>query len=340
MRSAPLARPLEPGTEAADSDTFLRDVREDLHQTPRRLRPQYLYDDLGTSLFEAICRLPWYPITRAEKRLLASRRDEIARAVAGPLTLVELGCGTGEKLELLVDALLHGRGQGRAAASAGRRLTVRLVDVSGMALERSRRLLARRPGVEVACYECTYEDGLAAVACDWNGLDARLALFLGSNIGNFDPPDAVRFLLLVRATLARGDSLLIGVDLVKPPEVLKAAYDDPLGVTAAFNKNLLVRLNRELGADFDLAAFAHRATWNAGESRVEMHLVSLRDQVVRIPGADPVAFPAGETIWTESSYKFTTAQVRQMAEQAGFEVARTWIDPESQFALALLGVDE
>jgi L-histidine N-alpha-methyltransferase len=309
-----------------EREAFLRDVREDLQKTPRRLRPQYLYDDLGSSLFEAICRLPWYPITRVEKRLLAAQREAIVRRTGDPLTLIELGCGTGEKLELLVEAFLAHHCE----------IAVQLIDVSAMALEHSRRTLAAGGRVEVTCYETTYEAGLSQAAHAWNDRDRRLVLFLGSNIGNFEPQEATQFLVRVREALAAGDHLLVGVDLVKPAAVLEAAYDDPLGVTAAFNKNLLVRMNREFGADFDLAAFAHRACWNPQPSRVEMHLVGLRDQVVRIPGACTLSLDAGETIWTESSYKYTPERLESMVGEASFEIEDLWIDRDAAFALTLV----
>jgi len=163
-----------------------------------------------------------------------------------------------------------------------------------------------------------------------------LALFLGSNIGNFDPPGANEFLIKLRASMVRGDTLLLGTDLVKPEREVLLAYDDPLGVTAAFNRNLLVRINRELGADFDVEAFAHRAVWNAAASRVEMHLVAARAQQVRIPGASlEVAFEQGETIWTESSYKFEPEAVVRMLEAAGFRRIDRWIDAAAGFALTL-----
>ena len=169
------------------------------------------------------------------------------------------------------------------------------------------------------------------------GAGRALTLFLGSNIGNFDPPGADAFLLGVRASLASGDTLLIGTDLVKPERELLLAYDDPLGVTAAFNRNLLVRINRELGADFDVSAFRHRALWNAAESRVEMHLVAARAQRVRIPGASlEVAFEEGETIWTESSYKYRPEQVVRMLERAGFRRVAQWMDEADGFALTLV----
>jgi L-histidine Nalpha-methyltransferase len=163
-----------------------------------------------------------------------------------------------------------------------------------------------------------------------------LVVFLGSNIGNFDPPESRAFLAEVRAALRPGDALLLGADLVKPERELRLAYDDPLGVTAAFNRNLLVRMNRELGADFDLRSWAHRALWNAAESRVEMHLVALGPQRVRVPAADlEVELAAGDTIWTESSYKYTPADIDGLLECGGFRVAARWIDRADGFALTL-----
>jgi len=307
---------------------FARDVLEGLSARPRRIPPRYLYDELGSSLFEAICRLPWYPITRAEKRLLAAHGPAIARIAGCPLTIVELGCGTGEKLEILVEAV---------GAAGAPDLRVALIDVSAMALERSTRLLRSRGVTGVMPFQATYEAGLAQAASAWPAAGSRLVLFLGSNIGNLDAGEAAGFLESIRASLGAGDHLLLGVDLVKPAGVLERAYDDPLGVTAAFNRNLLVRMNRELSADFDLEGFFHRALWNSGAQRVEMHLVSRREQRVRIPAADvDCAFEAGETIWTESSYKYTPEGIASLAGAAGFTPRELWVDEREGFALALL----
>jgi dimethylhistidine N-methyltransferase len=308
---------------------FAREVREGLSARPRRIPPRYLYDELGSSLFEAICRLPWYPITRAEKRLLASHAAAIAHVAGRPLTIVELGCGTGEKLEILVHAF----------GARVPELRVVLIDVSAMALERSARLLRTRGVGEVVPCQDTYEAGLARASSAWPSPGTRLVLFLGSNIGNLEPGEAAAFLESIRAALGQGDHLLLGVDLVKPPAVFERAYDDPLGVTAAFNRNLLVRMNRELGADFDLAGFSHQALWNAGERRVEMHLASRCRQAVRIPAAaSTFAFEAGDGIWTESSYKYTPEGVGSLAARAGFKPREVWIDEADGFALCLLRV--
>ena len=306
---------------------FAADVARDLALTPKQLQSKYLYDPLGSSLFDAICRLPWYRITRSEMHLLRTHHHEIVSALgvdAG--TIVELGCGSGEKLVLLAEALNERGGSAR----------VHLIDISTQALEQTEQRLNQLQHVSVVGHWTTYEEGLkTAVASRRDG--TMLVLLLGSNIGNFDRPAAARFLERIRATLAPGDLLLLGADLVKPERDLLLAYDDPLGVTAAFNKNLLVRINRELGGTFDLRAVAHRAVWNRDQSRIEMHLVSTREQAVRIASAGvDVRFAAGELIWTESSYKYEPEGIVEMGVDAGFAPRDQWIDERARFALTLL----
>lgn len=304
---------------------FAADVRRDLSATPKQLQSKYLYDALGSTLFEAICRLPWYPITRAEHRLLRRHADAVVDRLREG-TLVELGCGTGEKLIVLAEALQARGGSAR----------VHLIDVSSQALRETERRLHPLEHFSVVGHQSTYEEGLRAAAASRAPETPVLVLFLGSNIGNFDPPAALAFLRRISAMLQPGDLLLLGADLVKPERTLVLAYDDPLGVTAAFNRNVLVRANRELGADFDLAAFAHRAVWNEAERRIEMHLVSTRRQDVRIPAADLVVpFEPGEFIWTESSYKYDPEQIGAMGTAAGFVVRNQWIDRDDRFALTL-----
>ena len=310
-----------PKTTTARS-RFAEDVAYYLAQTPRQLPSEHLYDELGSELFEAICRLPWYGITRAEQRLLERRAGDIVARVAPLSTVVELGPGSGLKLATLLAA--------RPAGSA----TVHLVDVSAAALEAAGRALASDPDLVIVSHEATYEAGLAEVASVRRSSGKTLTLFLGSNIGNFDPPGAAAFLRNVRTAMSEGDSLLLGADLLKPEAELLLAYDDPLGVTAAFNKNLLVRANTELDADFDLAGFSHRAIWNADAARIEMHLVSTRRQRVRVPMVDlEIAFEDGDTIWTESSYKYSAERIVAMVEQAGFAATSQWSD--DGFALTL-----
>jgi len=302
---------------------FADDVAYYLRLDPKQLPSRYFYDPLGSALFEAICHLPWYPITRAEQRLLAAQAPEILRRVSSLSTIIELGPGSGEKVSLLVRAA-------RSTAS----LTVHLVDVSSAALDLATRTL-NAYDVKVERHQASYEAGLEALSR--HHARRTLVLFLGSNVGNFDPPGAAEFLRTIRRTLRPGDALLIGADLLKPERDLLLAYADPLGVTAAFNRNLLVRVNRELDADFDIDAFEHRAIWNAAASRVEMHLVSVRSQRVRIAASGlDVEFQAGETIWTESSYKYRPAEIVAMLGRAGFREIDQWIDAPDAFALTLV----
>src|SRR5438105_729459 len=255
---------------------FASDVRRDLALSPKQLQSKYLYDALGSSLFEAICRLPWYRITRAENRLLAAHADEVVSALGPePCTVVELGCGSGEKLAVLAEAL-------QAAGGSAR---VHIIDISSQALEQTEQRLTRLQHVSVVGHQSTYEVGLRQAARARDAQGSMLVLLLGSNIGNFDTPAALAFLRRIRDVLEPGDFLLLGADLVKCEEDLQLAYDDPLGVTAAFNKNLLVRINRELGGDFDVDQFTHEAIWNAAESRVEMHLVARCRQQIHIAAA-------------------------------------------------------
>jgi dimethylhistidine N-methyltransferase len=308
---------------------FAADVRRDLALECKQLQSKYLYDALGSSLFEAICRLPWYRITRAESRLLARHAPAVVAALGeeSGATIVELGCGNGEKLAVLAEAL-------QAAGGSAR---VHLIDISSQALEQTEQRLTRLQHFSVVGHQSTYEVGLRRAAAARTEGGTMLVLLLGSNIGNFDAPAALDFLQRIRGAIAPGDLLLLGADLIKPQPVLKLAYDDPLGVTAAFNKNLLVRINHELGGNFDLGAFDHLAVWNAAERRIEMHLVSRVAQTVEIPVAQTnVAFKAGERIWTESSYKYEPEQIEHMAVDTGFAIRDQWIDDDARFALSLL----
>ena len=280
-------------------------------------------------MFEAICELPWYPITRGERALLARERDAILERLDDPATLVELGGGNGEKLGILAAGLTE---RGRAA-------TVHLIDISETALVRASQAVARHPAVAVRGHRATYAEGLRAAVAQLDPARSAMVLFLGSNIGNLARDEADRFLAETADALRPGDSLLLGTDLVKPEEDLIRAYDDPLGVTAAFNRNLLVRLNRELDADFDLEQFAHRVVWNAEESRVESYLVSRTEQTVCMPAAGCcVRFAAGEAIWTESSHKYRPDAVVDLAARAGFAYGAQWIERDAAFALTLFDV--
>ncbi len=310
---------------------FAEDISRDLARPRKQILPRYLYDALGSQLFEAICELPEYRITRAERGLLETHTQAIGAGLGSPLALVELGSGNGEKLALLIPPLL----------AAAVDLRVELVDASSTALALATRTLARFSPLAVTAHQATYEDGLHRLAEQRFASGAVMVAFLGSNIGNLDPPSAHRFLTSVRAALRPGDRLVLGADLVKPEAELVAAYDDALGVTAAFNRNLLVRLNRELGADFDVDQFAHRAVWNGIESRVEMHLESLRAQTVSIPGADAVVrFADGESIWTSSSYKYETEEITALGTNAGFTSHAQWVDPVARFAVTVFEAAE
>lgn len=319
---------IAPGTEALASAElrrqFANDVQYYLAQLPRQLPSRYFYDELGSALFDAICRLPWYPLTRAEERLLRAHAHEILANGDHPPIIVELGPGSGEKLAILIES----------AAGRLQPLQLHLIDISASALRRAARTIESLPGVVVVTHEGTYEAGLAEFG-EGRPVGVRaLALFLGSNIGNFDAPGREALLRTIRRALKRGDALLLGADLVKSEQDLLLAYDDPLGVTAAFNRNLLVRINRELDGDFDLDAFQHRAVWNLSHARIEMHLVSQRRQRVRIARAQlDFEMEEGESIWTESSYKYTPEEIAAVLGGCGFRVSAQWIDADDGFAL-------
>lgn len=305
--------------------SFASDVRQGFAERPPRIPPRWFYDALGSALFDAITLLPWYRIAQAEKRLLREAcpaLHALRRSTAG---LVELGSGNGEKLDLVLGALADGQ-----------RLDVGLVDVSPAALAAASLRAEAHAGVVVARVEATYAEGLVRALAGRPAGGGALVLFLGSNLGNLGPEETADFLSGVRAALRPADRLLLGADLVKPEEELLLAYADPVGVTAAFNRNLLERMNRELGADFDLGLWDHRAVWNAGESRVEMHLVSRAEQVVTIPAAGVAApFRTGESIFTEASYKYTPAALAATLRAAGFVETRSWTDDAARYALVL-----
>jgi L-histidine Nalpha-methyltransferase len=308
---------------------FGDDVRSGLVAHPKTLPPKYFYDDLGSKLFEAISALPEYYLTRAESEIFASHAQAIVER-ARPKRLVELGSGSAIKTRYLIEAALR----------AGTELGYSAIDIAAAALEASAKALqSEYPRLMVRSYHGDYFEGLRRLALAEGTGGPTLVLFLGSNIGNFDPPEAVRFLRATRDLLAPGDALLVGTDLKKDPGVLQAAYDDELGVTAAFNANILARINRELGGHFILHQFRHRALYNDRASRIEMHLESLLDQTVNIDELDlEVTLHAGETIHTESSYKFSLDDVARMARESGFMLDHSWTDKQRRFASNLLRV--
>lgn len=295
------------------------DVREGLTGSPRTLPPKWFYDARGSELFEEITGLPEYYPTRAEREILRVRAGEIAEA-SGARTLVELGSGSSEKTRYLLDALtgLH---------------TYVPVDVSESALTLAgRALAAERPGLDVHGMVADFTAPLTLPGTP----RPRLVAFLGGTVGNLLPAERAAFLASVRALLAPGDALLLGTDLVKDEQVLVRAYDDAAGVTAAFNRNVLSVINRELGADFDPEAFGHVAVWDAGHEWIEMRLRSRTAQTVKIPALGlAVDFAAGEEVRTEVSAKFRQDGVRGELASAGLELTRWWTDEEQRFALSL-----
>jgi L-histidine N-alpha-methyltransferase len=307
-----------------DADV-VEDIRRYLSLTPRQLPSRYLYDALGSALFEAICELPWYGVARAEARLLTAHRRDVFARLPRLTTVVELGPGNGRKLRTLLD--------GRPRAGT---LTAHLVDVSAAALGAAAQTLSDLDNLTVVTHEAPFEAGLDDFRRVRPAGGRTLVLFLGSNIGNFDPPASAALLRSIRSAMAPRDALLLGADLVKPERDLLLAYDDPLGVSAAFNRNMLVRINRELGGNFDVTAFRHRAVWNAAQSRMEMYLVATGNQRVRIDAIDlEVELADGEAIWTESSHKYQPDAIVSLVEDAGFRETCQWIDAADPFTLTL-----
>jgi dimethylhistidine N-methyltransferase len=310
---------------------FATDVARGLQAQPKKLFPKYFYDELGSLLFDAICLLPEYYLTRAEDEILTRHAAEIVAAAGhAELTLLEFGSGSATKTRRIIEALLHRQTQ----------LRYRPIDISAAALETSARVLLQSyPALSVEAYASDYDTALAHLASAANeDNDAAtrthtLALFLGSNVGNFDRAEAVEFLRRLRGVLRAGDALLLGADLKKDPARLVAAYDDALGVTAAFNLNLLARLNREFKADFDLRAFRHVARYDEEHGRIELYLESRCAQVVRLRALDrAVEFAAGELLHTENSYKYDLAELDELASRTGFARTQTWLDKGEQFS--------
>jgi len=306
---------------------FAADVRDSLTKREQRELPsKYLYDEVGSALFETICLLPEYGLTRADARLLKSYAGEIVERLPSPVKVAELGSGSGKKTRWILEAL-----------SRRQKTYYYPIEISPSALEACAKELGQIDLVSIVGHERPYLEGLQDVAEGRAEGDHLLVLFLGSTIGNFDRDAAEKFLRSVRDILCPGDALLLGTDLEKNVAVQLLAYDDPAGVTAAFNLNLLARINRELGADFDLSCFRHEARWNAAERRIEMHLRSTCRQKVEIPAAGlRTILDEDETIWTESSHKYQPEDAIAMAERTGFRCDGQWIDEEWPFAQNLL----
>ncbi|HWD99052.1 MAG TPA: L-histidine N(alpha)-methyltransferase [Bryobacteraceae bacterium] len=317
--AAPLPAPPEVDPE------FAHDVENGLMRQRKSLPARWLYDDLGSALFEAITALPEYGLTRADQRVISRAAGEICDLASHPKIVLELGSGSGSKTRALLEA-------------AADRAFVKYapIDVSLSALNNCKISLGGIARVHVTPVEGSYLDGLERALAGRRAEERALVLFLGSTIGNFARTEATLFLAEVRRRVRPGDTLLLGADLVKPEGVLLCAYDDSLGVTAAFNLNVLGRINRELGGEFELGRFRHEARWNERGSRIEMHLRSRVAQCVAVSALErEIPFRAGETIWTESSHKFRPEQIRRMGERAGWRFERQWTDAEWPFAETL-----
>ncbi len=315
---------------AADPEAFARDVAAGLTRSPKQLPCRYFYDREGSLLFEAICRLPEYYLPQAEREILESRAAEIAALLPAGTCLVELGSGSAAKTRILIEAFLRRQ----------RELRYVPVDISRTMLEESSlALLAAHPALRIVGVAAEYAEGLEKLTAVASG--PKLVLWLGSNIGNLDRSEAARFLRRVRGLMGRGDRLLVGIDIRKDRAVLERAYDDSQGVTARFNRNVLARINRELGGRFDLDAFEHRAVYNEELGRIEMYLVSARAQRVPIDRLGlTVPFAPGEAIHTESSYKYSLAEIDALAATAGFGIERRWLDSGRRFSESLLAPDQ
>ncbi|HEY3198531.1 MAG TPA: L-histidine N(alpha)-methyltransferase [Nitrospirales bacterium] len=303
--------------------TFAAEVRAGLSKPHQRELPSiYLYDDIGTALFEVITLLPEYGLSRADERLMRRYAPDILERLAPPVAVAELGSGTGKKTRWILEALAH-----REPVSYFP------IDISGAALVKCRQELSGLGAVSIVGLERSYLDGLGEVARLRRKGQTLLVLFLGSTIGNFERPAAELFLRRIRECLLPGDAMLLGTDLENEVEAMLRAYDDPVGVTRAFNLNLLARINRELGGDFVLENFEHEALYNEELRRIEMHLRSKRRQTVSIAAADfTCTFEAGETIWTEACHKFRADEIPGMAQRAGFICEAQWVDGEWAFA--------
>jgi dimethylhistidine N-methyltransferase len=303
------------------ADPLDRAVLAGLTGSPRTLPCRFFYDARGSELFERICDLPEYYLTRTEDAILRDHARAIVGGFAKSLTMIELGSGSSTKTRRLLSAAL----------ARHESVTYAPIDISPSILEDSARALVRQfSRLRVHACAGDYRDAIATLCRQLPG--PRLVLFLGSSLGNYTLDEAGELLRQVRDRLGPADRLVLGTDLAKEREILEPAYDDAQGVTARFNLNLLERLNRELGADFDLSRFAHRAVYRPDRFRVEMHLESLTDQVVRIPALElEVRFRRGETIHTENSHKYSVEQLRGLAAAAGFVEEQAWTDPRSWY---------
>ncbi|MGF1536773.1 MAG: L-histidine N(alpha)-methyltransferase [Elainellaceae cyanobacterium] len=314
---------IQPDAIAQANQEADRDVVEGLRSTPKTLPPQYFYDDLGSELFEQICTLPEYYLTRTETAILTTCAPEIA-AITGPCDIVELGSGSSTKTRILLNAYVEQS-----------RLIYCPIDVSAGILKSSAEtLLKDYPSLEVHGLVSTYEQALASLPPAQH--PHRLICFIGSTLGNLSPESCAVFLRQVRESLQPGDFFLLGVDLEKSAEVLEDAYNDAQGITAEFNLNMLRHLNRKFDGNFDLARFEHRAQYNPEYRQIEMHLRSLTEQTVTLKALDlSVSFAEGETIRSEISRKFSPKEITQNLSGQGLTPIKTWMDPKGWFAVTL-----
>ncbi|MCI0450191.1 MAG: L-histidine N(alpha)-methyltransferase [Chlorobi bacterium] len=306
-------------------NTFAEDVSLGLTSFPKGLHPKYFYDSPGSELFEQICKTPEYYVTRTEASILERYSEEIAQLNCDKKNIVELGSGSSIKTKYILGSFIRNSGS----------ITYMPVDVSDIIVQSSKKLLDEFEGLSIKGIISEYEEGLEVI----NELidSPKMILFLGSSIGNFTQYEASELLACISSIMNENDSFLIGFDLVKDIDVLNAAYDDSAGVTAKFNINILSRINKELGGNFDLSKFKHKAFFNTDFSRVEMHLESTKEQLVYMRDIDEsIHFEEGETIHTENSYKFTDEMISELASFADLTVNKTWKDPENYFGLYLM----
>lgn len=307
-----------------DTENLRSDVLSGLAQPRKSLAPKYFYDARGSELFEAICVLPEYYPTRTELAMMQASAREMARLLGPQCLLIEYGAGSGRKTRVLIEALAP--------------VAYMAIDISRSALQQcAAELAAAYPAVQVAAVCADYSRPLQLPVIDNVSPHRRVIYFPGSTIGNFTRPEALAFLRHAHGVAGPGGAMLVGVDLKKDPARLHAAYNDAQGVTAAFNLNLLTRINRELGGNFDVGAFEHHAFYDADEGRIEMHLRSLREQSVSVAG-QTFHFRAGETIHTENSCKYSVAEFQQLAREAGFAAAHCWTDAAQLFSVHYLSI--
>ncbi len=304
------------------SDELTDSALDGLRQSPKILSPVWFYDELGSTLFDSICELPEYYVTRTEMQIMQDHIDEIAAAVGPRVALIEYGSGSSLKTRLLLDRLEH------LASYVP-------IDISrDYLLETARTLASDYPSLQITPVVADFTQPFD-LPVEIAAAQRRVVYFPGSTLGNFERAEAARVLSGMRTLIGRRGAVLIGIDLKKDPQVLERAYDDSAGITARFNLNALRHINRELGADFDLTAFEHRALWNEDESRIEMHLVSKRAQVVHL-GDEEVTIARDEHLRTECCHKYTLEGFAKLAAAADLTVSKVWTDPERQFSVQLL----